>query len=1220
MGDIHEDDVWVLIKSMFKHTSLVAHQIDSYNHAIEFTIPAMLSSMSQVSYCGWNITFKKPKFLAPTQTEINKLTHPLTPSECIMRNIPYVSEMLTDITIISPAGERIDYKNRLLAKIPVMVRSCLCNITKLTHTPEEEAKLNHDIMDCGGYFIIFGTSMKGGGGGKKIINFTEKSLANRCIVFGNRKSSPKYSVYVENRSMALNGRYLSAIQIGFLTKRIYVTISHMPTEGIPLGIIFAALGITSVKKIAKLCVWDGDLEMMNLILPSIEESYTIFSMEDPQEEALMYIGMRAKKKLAKILQPKEEVDEIAQVEEVDEIEAAEAAELAELAENENTLSYAKYLINNDLLPHLGITAEAYTLKSIYLGYAVRKLLLAHMKKIPFHDRDHYANKRISSAGLAVSTQFFYGMKKIISDLKNEIKKEHAKSELKIHSRSDPKILHMIKSTTITQNFIKLLNSSSKKGGVSGTAQVLGTLNYNDPITMSRKLYVDLGDSGKILGPRQVHSSQFGGVCVFETPESKKVGTVKPLAISAKITLGSDCNAMIELIKGLSNDDVKLLKPLSTRLNTKRTIVFVNGILIGTTAYPHELISQLKKMRRCGDISYEVGICFKSNEINVNCDAGRIIRPLLIVENGKLLITKKFINEIYASQNWQRVITSGYVEYLDKEEEDTEFIYIAETFDKLYQLGDNVNKLSHCEIHPSLWFGFSTALIPFSDHNQAPRNAYMASMLKQTVGIPSLNIRSTIGNKFAFSLNYPQKQISQTRLSVITKSDVYPSGQNAYVILGNMLGFGQEDSLVFNMSSCQRGFMCCTKYTSYTMTYLSQQERCVITPSMINKDGKSTKVKFIGNPGKLSKHGVVPPGIFVEKNDILISKINHTKDGIMDASIRYEELLPARVDSVDIYTNGDGFESVRVILAQYRPPGIGYKSLCTSRSMIPDDDGVYTCTPDTSHIRSGGDKFACSAAQKGTLGVLMNQEDLPFDSKGISPDIIINSLAIPSRMTIGTLVEAIAGKALCSSSYLNTRPVNKIFTRPLHTSVTSELLGSDCVDATPFTHQFELEKIVQELKANGVNGFGIEKLRDGQTGEEHEYLSFSGIVYYHRLKHMVIDKIHSRSTGSIATLTRQPREGRQQNGGFRVGRMETAACAAAGAPSTIEDRLFINSDYYEHWICNNCGLAAIVNEAHSMKTCNVCNTSDVKLVKVPYGALLLTMELAGANVVTTFKTE
>ena len=662
-----------------------------------------------------------------------------------------------------------------------------------------------------------------------------------------------------------------------------------------------------------------------------------------------------------------------------------------------------------------------------------------------------------------------------------------------------------------------------------------------------------------------------GLVVHNTPEGQSVGVVKNLSYMTHVTIHSNSLPIYDYVKP-HIIPVQNLTPLEMFNKTK---VFVNGNWIGISENPTELYQNLKDKKYKGIINVYTSIVFdyKFNEIRVCNDAGRLTRPLLRVRDNNILVTSDVIHGIKNDKlGWNDLMTScnieeSIIEYIDPEEQAWAMLAMKpkDLLNTDYEgknKGDNIFKYTHCEIHPSTIFGVLASCIPFPEHNQSPRNCYQCAQAKQAMGVYVTNFDNRM-DKTAYVLNTPARPLVDTRIMDMIKINNIPSGFNVVVAIMTHTGYNQEDSLLINKGSIDRGLFQATIY--HTEKDEDKQKINGDEEIRCKPDPTKTKGMKFANYNKVNNRGVIPENTLVENRDVIIAKITPIKENRNDHTklIKYED--QSRIHRTDEETyidknyidrNGDGYNFAKVRLRTVRKPVIG-------------------------------DKFSSRSGQKGTIGNIIPEEDMPFTASGIRPDIILNPHAIPSRMTIAHLKETLMTKVL----------------------VQLGLFG----DGTSFG-ELDVKTVCDELIKLGYEGHGNELLHNGLTGEQHECSIFMGPIFYQRLKHMVNDKQHSRSIGPMVNLTRQPAEGRSRDGGLRFGEMERDAMISHGASRFTRGRMYDASDKYHVYSCNKCGMIATYNDEMHIHICRTCeNRVDFSYVEIPYACKLLFQELMTMNI-------
>ena len=796
------------------------------------------------------------------------------------------------------------------------------------------------------------------------------------------------------------------------------------------------------------------------------------------------------------------------------------------------VSYARQIIQMEIFPHLGITATIVD-KAKFLGYMIKKLIRTQLNIRKTDDRDNISNKRFETTGIlihdlvkAAVSGFLKSLHKLVT-VTNSQKKFDIISIIDSNKDTISKTIHSCFSTGNWS--VKKMNSN--KVGVS---QVLSRLTYTATLSHLRHIVIPIGKETKNAKIRQIHTSQFGFICPAETPEGQSSGLVTNYALLSRISKSISSVLVKETI--LRNE---LISQKFT--DTSCYPVVLNGSVVAFTSDYEKFINDIKKTRDQGFIEKEISIVFDKleSEVKIFCDEGRFMRPLLVITNGN----------IYSGPetDWDKLLEINAVRYVDSYEIEQSVIAMFPS-----DLGKGI-EYDFCEIDPASILGIAASIIPFPDHSQSPRNCYQSSMGKQAMGVPV----ETFNNRADTSLyvmTYPQKPLVKTHFSDVLKINEMPSGANVVIAIMPKEGFNQEDSVCLNKASIDRGLFSVISYFTISdeeKRRSSSEFQTIETPPTDIRNSKN-------NYAFLDSKGIVKIGSRVSKDDVIIGKVitEISKDHVIkkrDVSITIKAGEEGTVDSVKILSTEKGWKLVKIVMRVVK---------------IPEP----------------GDKFASRAAQKGTCGMVFSQEDMPFTSDGITPDIIINPHCMPSRMTINQLLETILGKQCAIKGTFG--------------------------DASPFSSNSvdAMDSLCNGLEECGFDRYGQENMYNPYTGQMIESKIFMGVVYYQRLKHMVSDKIHSRAKGHVTMICRQPLEGRSRDGGLRFGEMERDAMICQGNAAFLKDRLFYMSDPYSVTVCSGCGIIC-------QKQCKICKDDKLSTINIPYAAKLLFQEL-GAMCIKT----
>ena len=792
------------------------------------------------------------------------------------------------------------------------------------------------------------------------------------------------------------------------------------------------------------------------------------------------------------------------------------------------IMYVRHVVTNELFPHCQTTQD----KVFCLGMCARKLLGLSLGEVPHNDPDDYVNKRVSTAGTLLALLTRQHFRSFVKSVQGQIFKavNNNKHVNLIDFFNHRKITQGLKFAFSTGNWginKGSAHSTTSASHQSGVCQVLASTNKLGRLSHLRLVNTPVNRDGKSVLPRQLHMSHKGLLCAAETPEGRTTGLLNTLAMFARVRTGCPTSLIMPI----------LLEDFGVQRNGDMTgsMVMVNGVVAGWSAVPKDaFLHQYRQYRQWHSVPADSSAVVLDGVIVINTDADDVYRPMLSNEHLHKLPQLLRLYGEWPMHLWHRLVVEGVVQYINKEEEN----YRAAELQSLHA--------------STVLYGVSASTINFSNHNQAPRNIYAGAMMKQALSShPLQDLR--VDNK-CFSLDYAQRSVVTTWAAEAVDLEETPAGQNVVIGVLSYGGFNQEDSLIFNKASLERGLFRTTVFRHYRDSEMSIGTDCE----------RFEAVKGVDDDG------LVKVGTSVDKGTVLIGK-----------TVEYTHIRKGRTKR-DNSTTSSCEEPSRVsrVIMTITKEGMRCATVRTCNTRIPEV----------------GDKFASKNGQKGVVGIILPQENMPFTEKdGIVPDVLINPHAIPSRMTIGHLLEALMGKVAC--------------------------VAGSIVDGTP--HRGSSQQLIAAAEKAGVMHMGKERMICGKTGERLKMPVNVGVMYYQRLHHMVADKLHARGTGPKQVMTRQPVEGRSRNGGLRIGEMERDALIAHGVSSVLMDRMLLSSDKFDVNICAKCGIMAEKkapkeeeesNLLHRKAYCRYCDSHEhVVDVVVPYAFKLLAQELEACHV-------
>ncbi len=1116
MAEVSKEDTHLLLKSFFKEKGLVRQHLDSFNEFIDHGLQEVIDEVGEIPIEIPESPYKvklgqiwiidpQTRITGPYAIEVDGTKHEFYPLEARLRNLTYAAPIALEMTPVIDGREQ-DTELVYVGNIPVMLKSKLCFLSQLSR--EELIACSEDPDDPGGYFVVNGS--------ERVIVAMEDLAPNRIIVDLDEKgATPIYQDKIFSTTVGFRARIELKIKSD---GALYVSIPGVPTE-IPFVVLMRALGLESDKEVAE-AVSLGK-EIQSQLEPSFEKALGV----DNAKDAILFIGNRVAH---------------GQVEEY----RTQKAETA---------------IDKNFLPHIGRTTQNRKEKAMFLGEMACRVIELKMGRRQTDDKDHFKNKRLRLAGPLLADLFRVAFRNLTRDIKYQLERIGVKGPIITVSAA-------VRPGIVTERFQHSLATGNWGKGRVGVTQLLDRTNHISTLSHLRRLQSPLSRSQPNFEARDLHATHWGRLCPSETPEGSNCGLVKNLALSACICVGVNPEKIKQTLFSMG---VVIVQESNETMKISGAKVFVDGNIIGYSNSPEELAKEFRDMRRRGEISTEVNMAYFSKahgereEVYVNCDEGRVRRPLIIVENGAPKLQQEYVEKITSGEwSWEDLVKSGLVEYLDAEEEEN--AYVALTPEEV------TKEHTHLEIAIYTILGVCASTIPYAEHNQSPRNSYQAAMAKQALGIYATNFQQRVDSR-SHILHYPQLPLVETALMETMGYKLRPSGQNCIVAVLSFEGYNMEDALVFNKASIERGLVRSTFYRIYEAEcrqYLGGLKDKFTLPEPGTRGFRGEQYYRLLEPD-----GIIGLESEVAGGDVLIGRISPPRfleeykefevkgPSMRDTSVDMRPSETGIVDAIFITQSGEGSKLVKVRVRDQRIPELG-------------------------------DKFASRHGQKGVIGLIVPQEDMPFTEDGLVPDIVINPHAIPSRMTIGQFIESLAGKVAAARG----KPV----------------------DGTPFSNE-RSEDLRKALVQLGFSHTGAEVFYNGITGQKFVASIYVGVVYYQKLHHMVADKIHARARGQVQMLTRQPTEGRARGGGLRFGEMERDCLIGHGAAMLLRDRLLEESDKYTLYICENCGHIAYYDMKQRKYVCKLCeDKAKISPVIVSYAFKLLLQELMSLCVAPKLK--
>ena len=1096
---------WPVIQDILKRDGIARQHLNSFNDFLDRELQSIIDDVGQVEIENteypYRIQMERVKLQEPRMMELDgSITH-VTPGEARLRNVSYSAPIMLEASVVEE-GKVLESKELHIGDMPIMVKSNKCIL--YNRTSSELIEYGEDVNDPGGYFIINGS--------ERVVVGLEDLSYNKIMV--DKETISGGPIHKAKVYSSITG-FRAKLEI--IMKNDGLILAKMPSTpvDIPVVILMRALGLESDKEIA------DTVSLVEEIQDQMETSFEKTADVQTAKDAIVYISKR----------------------------------IAPGMLEEFQIKRAETLLDWNLLPHLGKNTENRREKARFLGEAISKLLELRLDLIIPDDKDHYGNKVIKFAGHLLAEIFRTSFKNLVRDMKYQLERSGQK-------RGINAVAAAIRPGIITDKLNNAIATGNWGRGRVGVTQLLDRTNYLSTISHLRRIQSPLSRTQPNYEARDLHSTHFGRICPSETPEGSNCGLVKNLALSAVISVGSSPEDIIEKlyeIGVLHFDEAGELRRDGSR-------VFVDGKLVGYYADGNKLAISLRDLRRRSKIPSHIGISYhpavkegSASRIYVNCNAGRVLRPLIVVQDDRPRLEEQILEKlIHRSLSWRDLMKMGVIEMLDANEEENAYIAMSD---------DNLKGRTHLEIFPPAILGAGASTIPYPEHNQSPRNTYGSAMAKQSLGFstPLMNTSTYVRQHVML---YPQTPIVNTRAMGLLGLEDRPAGQNCVVAVLPFDGYNIEDAIVLSKAAVDRGLgrtFFFRIYDAESKQYPGGERDNFEIP---NAEDRIRGYKGERSYQLLDEDGAVASEAHVEGGNILIGKTSPPR---YNQEFREAETAgrERRDTSIGVRPSENGYVDT-VVMTQSSEGGKMFK-IRVRDMRVPEI----------------GDKFASRHGQKGVLGILAKNEDLPYTADGISPDVLINPHAFPSRMTVGMFMESVCGKA-------------------------ASVRGKK-FDGSAFVGE-KMEDVRRSLKDVGFEYSGKEIMYDGRTGRPFPVEVFIGVVYYQKLHHMVADKIHARARGQVQMLTKQPTEGRARGGGLRFGEMERDCLIAYGASMILKDRLLDESDKSDVLVCERCGLVAYHDEKQRRYVCRVCgDKARISSVSVAYAFKLLLQEMQSLNV-------
>ena len=1139
---------------------LTRHHIDSYEHFIFNEMPQLIHGMNPIQifkdplapeqgiysykveiYMGGKVDKAsdiKLEIGAPIVTlDAGKTVRRMFPNEARIRGLTYAAQirMNIDIVITRTVKEGNDFKSTQatlkydsypLFKLPILLRSKLCSlgqeVSEASIVQKGDSPLEH-----GGYFIIDGA--------EKLLITRQEQAFNSLYVARKAPIDLDTSVYAtvvsQNPETKMNRR--CSVYLSRDSNILRVSIPSVRGM-VPVFILFRALGVESDNDIVRLIFPDKDSEFTKLyedmLIPSIEDAWPITT----QAMAISFISTLT---------------------------------------HQGSIASVLDILRNHLFSHVPNVPLA---RAYYLADIVNRMIKSDAKLITNTDRDDIRNQRLLTTGTLMRDLFAAVWKDWVKSIRLAVDNTYNYNKTVYTGENFQDIFSPGNITAIFN--IEKLNTGIMKGfrgrwgtnpqnTKTGVLQPVGRISYYDAMSHCRRILLDFDTSMKQKGPRHLHPSQIGYFCTNETPTGAHIGVTKNYSMLTYVSLGATIEPILSWLE--KRGEMISIASANSNVRTTGTRIKINGGVVGFSVKALILTHVLKLLKWTACLAPLASISFNTSEreISIYIDEGRPVRPLwhldldgqwpkmatYIQQNpnfipswrdlilGSLVLTKDrkisdidFIDPLADKPNasLEDYITelspyAGSIEYVDPYESNEAFI-------SWWGAKDLSKEHTHIEIHPSTMMGLMVSLIPFANHNQSPRNQLSCSQSKQGIGYYATNYLQRY-DTYGSQLCYGEAPLVRTLVFDHVGKGRVPYGFNCTVAMCSTDGYNQDDGILFNKSSVERGMFRSLAFRSYEaleeMDTISKVEYKIAHPKIITA---WSDLKPGYDYSKLDENGIIREGELIEDHTVLVGRYleNPETRTIKDASIFPTVFTKGRVESVVVLHQANGYRLVRIRVLQERIPELG-------------------------------DKFGSRHGQKGTMGMIIPAENMPHTAEGIIPDVIVNPHGLTSRMTVAQLIECLFGRMGVE-------------------------VAAKCNGTSFFNRENIVKTVGDSLMELGMHPHSENVMYCGTTGKQLQCSVFMGPLYFMRMKHLTSDKINSRGEGRREIRTHQPTGGRGNEGGMRIGEMERDAVSAHGVSLFLQESMMKRSDGTTFWICNGCGTVPIYNEKESLFVCPMCD--------------------------------